>query len=155
MCQNQLQKVRRNLFGAVNDMVSMSSANNHSLTYVEPVVVFFALTCSRQTHSRRSSLSIKAEEHMARRQSLPLVIGNVWRIAHDKIKRDYCKHHRIPLLCSSYRESVPKALQHFIKANKINIMKPKPVVTKTKPSWSFFAIVLLVVLFGTLAKPET
>jgi hypothetical protein len=77
------------------------------------------------------------------------------RISHDKIKRDYCKHHRIPLLCISYRESIPKALQHFIKVKKINIMKPKPVVTKTKPSWSFFAIVLLIVLFGTLAKPET
>ena len=81
--------------------------------------------------------------------------NGVRRIAHDQTKRNYCKRQRIPLLCISYRESIPKALQHFIKANKINIMKPKPVVTKTKPSWSFFAIVLLVVLFGTLAKPET
>jgi hypothetical protein len=34
-------------------------------------------------------------------------------------------------------------------------MKTKPVTTKTTPSWSFFAIVLLAVLFGALAKPKT
>jgi len=54
------------------------------------------------------------------------------------------------------RERIPKALQHFIKANKIRIMKTKKTtVTKTTPSWSFFAIVLLAVLFGALAKPKT
>ena len=57
------------------------------------------------------------------------------RITHDTIKRDYCKHRRIPLLCISYRERIPKALQHFLKANKIRIMKTKKTtVTNTTPS---------------------
>ena len=145
-----------NLFGAVNDMVLTSLAKSRSLTYVEPAAVFFGSTCSRQTHTQflveyqgKGTHGKEAIASFGHRNGLR-------RITHDKIKRDYCKHHRIPLLCISYRESIPTALRYFIKVNKINIMKPKPVVvTKTKPSWPFFAIVLLIVLFGTLAKPDT
>jgi hypothetical protein len=76
------------------------------------------------------------------------------RIAHDQMKVDYCTRHSIPLLCISYKQSIPIALQKFIKDFSIRII-PQKKCKETRRSgrndWAFVTIFSILGLFAVFA----